>query len=378
VREWRVFLARNKTLKLPAKGIPVFRRRLLAWFHRRKRDLPWRRTRDPYHIWLAEIMLQQTRVAAVVPYYRRFLHRFPTLGALAGARSEQVLRLWAGLGYYGRARHLHRTAKEIVARHGGRFPREFEAALRLPGIGRYTAAAVLSIAYGLPEAVLDGNVARVLARLGGLRGDLRAPRRWKHLQSTAQGLLEPAAAGDWNQAMMELGATVCTPRSPRCGACPVSRWCRAYKLGIAEQLPSARGKRAPVKLSLAAAVLLDRQGRTLVLKPGERDSTKKDAALFSRLWQFPAVRVSGDAERELRRHLRASLGFEGTELVELGAARHSVTYREITLAPFLLRVERLPRLPGARTPLLTALDRLPVSSATRKIAAAALQELPRI
>jgi A/G-specific adenine glycosylase len=373
-----VFLARKLTRKLPAKGIPAFQRRLLGWYRRRKRDLPWRRTRDPYRIWLAEIMLQQTRVAAVVPYYRRFLRRFPTLGALAGARSEQVLRLWAGLGYYSRARHLHRAAKEIVARHGGRFPRELEAALRLPGIGRYTAAAVLSMAYGLPEAVLDGNVARVLARLGGLRGDLRAPRRWKHLQSAAQELLEPAAAGDWNQAMMELGATVCTPRSPRCGACPVSRWCRAYKLGIAEQLPSARRKRAPVKLSLAAAVLLDRQGRTLVLKPDDCDSTKEDAALFSRMWQFPAVRVSNHAERELRRHLRASLGLEGTELVELGAARHSVTYREITLAPFLLRVERLPRLPGARTPLLAALDRLPVSSATRKIAAAALQELPRI
>ena len=372
-----MFLARIQTRKLPAKGIPVFRRRLLGWFHRRKRDLPWRRTRDPYRIWLAEIMLQQTRVATVVPYYRRFLRRFPTLGALAGARSEQVLRLWAGLGYYSRARHLHRAAKEIVARHGGRFPREFEAALRLPGIGRYTAAAVLSIAYGLPEAVLDGNVARVLARLRGLRGDLRAPRRWKQLQSTAQGLLVPAAAGDWNQAMMELGATVCTPRSPRCGACPVSRWCRAYELGIAEQLPSARRKRAPVKLSLAAAVLLDRQGRTLVLKAGKRDSTKEDAALFSRMWQFPAVRVSNHAEQELRRHLRASLGLEGTELVELRAARHSVTYREITLAPFLLRVERLPRLPGARMPLLAALDRLPVSSATRKIAAAALQELPR-
>jgi A/G-specific adenine glycosylase len=178
---------------------------------------------------------------------------------------------------------------------------------------------------------------------------------------------------------MELGATVCTPRAPRCGACPVSRWCRAYKLGIADQLPSARRKRARVKLSLAAAVLLDRQGRTLVLKPGERDSTmKEDAALFSRMWQFPAVRVSSHAERELRRYLRASLGLEGTELVELGAARHSVTYREITLAPFLLRVERLPQLPGARTLLLAALDRLPVSSATRKIADAALQELPHI
>src|SRR5437899_9618319 len=180
-------------------------------------------------------MLQQTRVTAVVPYYRRFLARFPTVRALARARSEEVLKLWAGLGYYSRARNLHRAANELVAGPSGRFPRELEAALRLPGIGRYTAAAVLSIAYGEPHAALDGNVARVLARLFAVRGHLRAPPRWAQLQSAAQKLVAPYAPGDCNQAMMELGASICTPRSPRCVECPVSRWCRAYQLGLADR-----------------------------------------------------------------------------------------------------------------------------------------------
>ena len=354
--------------------IPEFRRRLLDWFRRSRRDLPWRRTRDPYRIWLSEIMLQQTRVAAVLPYYRRFLRRFPTLRALAGARTEQVLRLWAGLGYYSRARNLHRAAKQVLAEHDGRFPRKLGAALELPGIGRYTAAAVLSIAYGAPHAVLDGNVARVLARLEAMPGDPRASRRWRHLQSLAQELLAPRAPGDWNQAMMELGATVCTPRAPRCDACPVSRWCRAYQMGIAEKLPLARSKRAPVRVRIAAAVLLDRSGRTLVVQ----DSAGDDGALFSRMWQFPAVRVSRHAEKELAGLLHALFGRawptkEADGLVPLPPARHSVTFREVTLSPFLVRVERLPDIAGARTPLLAQLDRLPVSSATRKIAAAAQQ-----
>ncbi len=356
-------------MKLSAREIPKFRRRLLHWYRRQKRDLPWRHTRDPYRIWLSEVMLQQTRAAAVVPYYCRFLRSFTNVQALACARTEQVLRLWAGLGYYSRARNFHRTAKEIVARHGGCFPHELDAALELPGVGHYTASAVLSIAYDSPCAVLDGNVARVLARLGALRGDLRAPRRWKQLQSTAQGLLAPKEPGDWNQAIMELGATVCTARAPRCGACPVSRWCRAYALGMAETLPAPRRKRTPVKVRLAAAVLLDRRGRTLVVK----DSDGRDGALFSRMWQFPAVRVSRHAQDELRRHLRASLDLRGGQLVPLPAARHSVTFREITLAPFLLRVDCLPKVQGARTLLLAKLNHLPVSSSTRKIAAAALR-----
>jgi len=357
-------------LKIPAAERGRFRRRLLAWFTVNQRDLPWRGTRDAYRIWLSEIMLQQTRVAAVVPYYRRFLARFPSVRVLARARVEEVLRRWAGLGYYSRARSLHRAAKEIVKRHGGKFPLDPVAALALPGIGRYTAAAVLSIAHGVPLAVLDGNVARVLARLGAIRGDLRTQKRWRQLEGAAQELLAPKTPRDWNQAMMELGATVCTPKSPRCSECPVAKWCRARALGIVEQVPVARNKRTPVKITLAAAVLLDARGRTLLVRQNGRVGM-----LFSNLWQFPAVEVARDAASEMEHHLHEALGIGAAALAPLDSARHTVTFREIRLAPFLLRVAKLPGVAGARTPRLAQLERLPISSATQKIASVALKSL---
>ncbi len=359
------------------------RRRLLAWFASAKRDLPWRRTRDPYRVWLSEIMLQQTRVAAVVPYYERFLERFPTVHSLARARSDTVLRHWAGLGYYSRARNLHRAAQEIVARHESEFPRRLDVALALPGIGRYTAAAVLSIAYGEPHAVLDGNVARVLARLDAVRGDLRRPRVWRALQARADALLDPQAPGDWNQAMMELGATLCTPQAPRCEDCPLKRWCRAYALGLVERLPAARRKAAPVRLTIAAVILLDPRGRTLLLRG---KNSGRDAALFSRMWQFPAVRVEAAPARQrvkgrsasgvspafVAAYLRRAFRLRGAKLEPLPVARHTVTFREIRLVPFLASVECLPHVSGGRTLPLAEIGRLPVSSATRKLAGAAL------
>ena len=316
-------------------------------------------------------MLQQTRVAAVIPYYRRFLRRFPTVRALARARETEVLRHWAGLGYYSRARNLHRAAKEIVRRHGGRFPRARDAVLALPGVGRYTAAAVLSIAYSEPQAVLDGNVARVIARLDAIRGDLRAPRRWKELERRAQELLAREAPGEWNQAMMELGARVCTPRSPRCDACPFSRDCRARALGVQDEIPAPRRKRPSEKITLAAAVLLDSRGRTLLVQ--------RNGGLFSGMWQFPAVEVKRDARKELLADLPQSTQSTQRDtrkrITRIAAVKHSVTFRDITLLPFLVRVARLPSANGARTPRLGEIERLPVSSATRKIAAAVRQHL---
>jgi A/G-specific adenine glycosylase len=361
---------------IPRRDLPAFQAQLLGWFARAKRDLDWRKTRDPYRVWISEIMLQQTRVAAVLPYYRRFLALFPTIGALARARADAVVRAWAGLGYYSRARNLHRAAKEIVARHGGEFPRRIEDALALPGIGRYTAAAVLSIAYGGPQAVLDGNVARVLARLGAIRGDLRRPKRWRALAAAADALLPKEAAsvstaGDWNQAMMELGATLCTPRAPRCEACPVSRWCRAHALGIALRLPAPRPKPKPVWLALSAAVLLDTRGRTLVVREKSAHS-----ALFSNLWHFPAIRSARPTPEKLTVYLRSAFGITG-QLEALPKARHTVTFRRILLAPFLARVAKLPAPKASlanavRTPRLAEIERLPISSATKKIATAAL------
>ncbi|MGB7611610.1 MAG: A/G-specific adenine glycosylase, partial [Candidatus Acidiferrum sp.] len=195
---------------LIGRELTTFRKQLLDWFRQFQRDLPWRRTKDPYRIWISEIMLQQTRVAAVIPYYERFLERFPDVRGLAEAPEEDVLRLWSGLGYYSRARNLQKAAQQIVARHGGEFPRQETAVLALPGIGSYTAAAIRSITFGAKQAVLDGNVARVLARLGAIRGDVRESRRWKSLQETASQFLDSKSPGDWNQAMMELGAVVCT------------------------------------------------------------------------------------------------------------------------------------------------------------------------
>jgi A/G-specific adenine glycosylase len=371
----------RKTEIIPPAELPAFQTQLLTWFAGAKRDLDWRRTRDPYRVWISEIMLQQTHVAAVLPYYRRFLKRFPTIDALARARLDAVLCSWTGLGYYSRARNLHRAAKQIVARHDGEFPRRIEEALALHGIGHYTAAAVLSIAYGEPHAVLDGNVARVLARLGAIRGDLRRPKRWRDLAAAANTLLPeqavPAAgaptteAGDWNQAMMELGATLCTPRAPQCDACPVARWCRAHALGIALHLPAPRHKPKPIRLTLSAAVLLDRRGRTLLLRQKTDHSS-----LFSRLWHFPAIQAPKSAPEKLARYLKSVFGITAA-LEPLPPARHTVTFRRILLAPFLVRVAKLrppklTRVRGVRTPRLGEIERLPISSATRKIAAAAL------
>jgi A/G-specific adenine glycosylase len=281
-------------IKLSARALASFRKRFLAWFGEHRRALPWRAGRDPYRIWIAEIMLQQTRIAAVIPYYERFLAHFPTVESLASARVDEVLRQWSGLGYYSRARNLHRAAQEMVTQHRGKFPRTLEEALALPGIGSYTAAAVLSIAYDVPLAVLDGNVARVLARLGAVRGDLREPRRWRSLGKTAQDLLAPQTPGDWNQALMELGEIVCTPRTPLCGKCPVAKFCRARELGLTDCIPARRRKRAPVNVRIAAAILRDPEGRVLLV----RDPGAHDGVLFSRMWQFPAVEV---AEHSCRR-----------------------------------------------------------------------------
>jgi A/G-specific adenine glycosylase len=358
------------------RSLATFQRRLLDWFRMHRRALPWRASPDAYRVWVAEIMLQQTRIAAVLPYYERFLARFPDVESLARAREEDVLRLWSGLGYYSRARNFHRAAKEVVSRHQGKFPRGLADALALPGIGRYTAAAVLSIAYNVPVSVLDGNVARVLARLRAVRGDLRSAGRWQRLSETAQQLLPRNAPSDWNQALMELGETICTPLSPRCGECPLSRWCRARALGLSQKIPAARPPRAPVRVEIAAAILRDPRGRTLLVEdPGAHDDV-----LFSRMWQFPALAVSAHAQAELAAHLRATLGVDcanGASLEPLPAARHGVTFRNVTLLPFLARLDALPRLPRTRIVALNRLAQLPISSATRKVAAAANHRLAK-
>ncbi len=384
---------------LQRRELIVFRKNLLGWFRQYRRDLPWRRTKDPYRIWLSEIMLQQTRVAAVIPYYERFLARFPDVRALAAVPQEEVLRLWSGLGYYSRARNLQRAAQEIVAKHGGIFPRDEKDALALPGIGRYTAAAILSIAYGAKHAVLDGNVARVLARIFAVHGDLRDAKRWQSLQQSADALLDAKSPSDWNQAMMELGATLCTPQSPQCLLCPVTQFCQARKLGIAESLPARRKKRATEAITLAAAVLLDSRGRTLLLSPpklSQHGATQRRAqlaksassaipapdqisVLLSKLWHFPTIAVRTDPIAELKEHLAkilpAAMAKEMLQIEALPTTRHAVTYRAITLRPFRVTVAQLPRIPNAKTISLAEImspSSLAISNLTRKAARAAL------
>jgi A/G-specific adenine glycosylase len=364
---------------LDSRDIASFRSQLLGWFRQFRRDLPWRRTQDPYRIWLSEIMLQQTRVAAVIPYYERFVDRFRNVRSLAEAPEEEVLRLWSGLGYYSRARNLQKAAQQIVAKHGGQFPSNLDDALALPGIGNYTAAAILSIAYGRKQAVLDGNVARVLARLGAVPGDLRESRRWQELQKIADAYLDPQSPGDWNQAVMELGATLCTPKSPQCLLCPVAQFCEGRKLGLAESLPEKRKTRATVKVTLAAAVFLDANGETFLLPPPHEKNEQAAAdhipTLVSRMWHFPTISVGRSPAVELPRFLQSFLPLANNakwQLEPVSKVRHAVTYRAITIAPFVIHVKHLPRIPGAKGVLLREISSLPVSNLTRKVARAAL------
>lgn len=365
---------------LKRSALGSFRKKLRGWFREFRRDLPWRRTKDPYAIWVSEIMLQQTRVVAVIPYFERFLEHFPDVRSLAAAPQEEVLRLWSGLGYYSRARNLQKAAQQIVALHGGEFPREAESARALAGIGDYTEAAILSIAFGAKRAVLDGNVARVLARLGGIPGDLRESKRWASLQESAAHLLDARAPGDWNQAMMELGAIVCTPRQPQCLVCPVAKFCHARQLGDPESYPEKRKQRETVEIVLAAAVICDSSGRTALLPPGRRKPAADDVAtLVSGMWHFPTVAVQRDPAAELQEYLRKTFrdGRGDFRLEPLAKIRHAVTYRRITVLPYLIAVSKIAAPPQGKLIRLDDLSRVPVSNLTRKIARAALSA-PRV
>jgi A/G-specific adenine glycosylase len=366
---------------LTGRALTSFRKSLLAWFRQFQRDLPWRRTADPYRIWLSEIMLQQTRVAAVIPYYERFLDRFPNVQALAEAPEEEVLRLWSGLGYYSRARNLQKAARQIVGEFGGEFPRTREQILSLSGIGDYTASAIASIAFDKRAAVLDGNVARVLSRLGAIRGDLRATRKWRALQEEADTLLRDSA-GDWNQAMMELGATVCPPRAPQCLLCPVMSCCKGRKLGVAELLPEARKKREAVDVVLTSIVVINPNGETLLLPPpaqiNKNDQADHVPTLISNLWHFPTISANGDLSKASFQAWKEFFSLQSPKLSEfhhLQPVRHSVTYRKVSVHPLLVHVDRLPKLPDAKAVALHDVTELAISNLTRKIAKRSLAAL---
>lgn len=316
---------------------------LLSWFDAHKRDLPWRRTRDAYAIWLSEVMLQQTQVAVVVPYWERFLARFPTLEALARAELPDVLAQWKGLGYYSRARNLHRAAQQVLAEHGGRLPASHAALLALPGFGRYTAGAVASIAFGLPAPLVDGNVARVFARLFEVEGPPGERAREARLWELAAALVEGERPGDLNQALMELGATVCRPESPTCLLCPVRRHCRALRSGRVGELPPPKERRAPVPLTLALAVWR-RDGRVLL-------GRRADKGLFGGLWELPSAPLPEGGPRDAEAAappLSQALGTPLSLGPLLGEVQRTLTHRALTLRLHAVTAGRPPEgAPGA-------------------------------
>jgi A/G-specific adenine glycosylase len=322
---------------LSSNELSEFRADLLKWFARQKRDLPWRRTRDPYAIWISEIMLQQTRVAAVIPYYERFLARFPAFEALAAAGEAELLAAWAGLGYYYRAHNLRKAAR--MMRDSGAFPSCYEEMRRLPGIGDYTAAAIASIAFELPHAVLDGNVLRVLSRVLGDETNIACAAARKHFAKAANELLDRTQPGTFNQAMMELGATVCLPSNPQCLVCPVARWCRACARGAQNELPVKIRERKIVQ-EHRTVFWIERQGRVLLWRrPAE-------SRLMPGFWELPETeQLPGIAGRRL------------------GSFRHGITFHRYL---FDVQEASTTEIGVCEWVPLDELERLPMSTIARK------------
>jgi A/G-specific adenine glycosylase len=339
------------------------RRALLRWFRRYARPLPWRKSPSPYAIWVSEVMLQQTQVATVIPYFRRFVRAFPTVTSLARARLEHVLELWSGLGYYRRARHLHRAAQVLVRDFHGIFPRELRQARSLPGIGDYTARAVLSIAYNLPYAVLEGNVARVVARLHAIRGSLHQPHFRRTVERELDGLLSRPQPGNFNQALMELGQTVCLPRAPRCPVCPLQAWCRAFQRGQPQEYPTARPRRAAELHHLATAII--RRGEQVAMVRG------LDEGLLGDLWNFPSAfgPTRAAAVTRLQEKLATLVPGAAHIGVHLSGIRHRITHRVIRVDPYRVEIDTGTKTNGLRWLSLSRLSRAAISQLTRKIAA---------
>jgi len=299
--------------------------RLLTWFAAYKRDLPWRHDRTPYRVWVSEIMLQQTQVETVRDYYLRFMERFPTVSSLADASLQDVLKLWEGLGYYSRARSLHRAAQLVVAEHGGQLPADVAALRALPGIGAYTSGAIASLAFGIPAPAVDGNVRRVLARVLALETPVKT-----QLEEAACLLISEEAPGAFNEALIELGASLCRPQRPRCLLCPWCDWCRARELGQQASFPAPKPRKTIPHYDVVAAVTLREDGRVLVAQR-PRD------AMLGGLWEFPGgKREAGETlEEALRRELQEEMAITLAVGKQLTKVRHAYTHFRITLYAFL-------------------------------------------
>jgi A/G-specific adenine glycosylase len=312
----------------PVKGVRKMRAPLLRWYDANRRDLPWRRTRDPFAIWISEAMLQQTRVETVIPYWERFLEAFPDVESLATADLDDVYAVWTGLGYYSRARNLKAAAVSIVAEHGGRVPDSAERLRELKGIGPYTAGAIASIAFDREEPLVDGNVVRVFTRVLGIREDSTTRSVLDRLWSVAAELVRGPRPGDLNQALMELGATLCTPRNPGCLACPLGRHCDARSQGDAESLPikKKRTKQKPIR---AVAALIERSGKALIVRRPEQ-------GLMAGLWELPGGDIDPEDEGKdrVRDVLENRVGLATRDHQSIGSVEHVFTHRRLRLEVF--------------------------------------------
>ena len=345
-----------------------FSARALEWYEVHARSLPWRvppsgaadQHPDPYAVWVSEIMLQQTRVETVIPYFKRWLELFPTLRTLAEASQQSVLAAWEGLGYYSRARNLHEAARIVVTEYEGELPRELSQLRQLPGIGRYTAGAIASIAFNQDVPTLDGNLRRVFSRVFNLSQPLGSPAGEERLWALAQEHLPPGRAGDYNQALMDLGAAICLPKRPSCGLCPLEKLCSARALGVQEQLP-VRKRRAALPHRLKAAAVIVREGRVLL-------NQRPNRGLLGGMWEFPAGEVAADLPGELVAVIRAEYRLEVDPLARLGELKH--TYTHFTLTETAYRCELLQgRAVGSlKWVLLGELEEHPMGKVDRAIA----------
>ncbi len=359
------------TVTLDRHKIAAIVPKLLEWFSENARDLPWRRPRDPYAIWVSEIMLQQTQVATVVPYWERWMRELPTIQALAEAPPQNIHKLWEGLGYYTRVRNMQKAAKVIQAEHSGRFPEQFEEVLELPGIGRYTAGAICSIAFNQPQPILDGNVIRVLTRVFGIGGNPRERNTNHRLWALARSLVESShaagraqpggkrgrrACAELNESLMELGALICTPKAPNCGECPLARQCVALRKNLVFRLPNL-GRRPVVTPRWVLAFVVERGGRFLV-------SQRPAGVVNGHLWEFPNAEVHSESADPAK--IAARMLGSATGLAPLGVIKHSITRFRITMRAFRLDARGV-RAGAGSWRSLAELERLPFSSAHRRI-----------
>jgi len=308
--------------------------KLLPWFAAHRRAMPWRSNRTPYRVWISELMLQQTRVDQVVPYFNRFMKRFPSMKSLAAASQEDVLKQWEGLGYYSRARNLHKAARIISTDHQGRFPNTAEEIIKLPGIGSYTAAAIGSLAFNLDLAVLDGNVIRVLSRLFAYAKETRSTAAKKELQQLADGLLVQGDAGNYNEAMMELGATICLPKNPQCSSCPMAGVCLGHESGRPTDYPVKAPKKKVPHIVVGAAVVMNRKGEVLIAQ-------RRDKDMLGGLWEFPGGKQeTGETIQQcIVRELKEELGINIETGDFLVTVKHAYSHFTMEMHTYFAKIK---------------------------------------